>query len=184
MAAPKGNQNAVGNKGGGALTLYKPKMAKQAKMAMRAGYTLVEIGELLGVCEKTIDTWKNTHVEFATALETGRRDADLEVVNSLYYRAKGYSHPAVKIFMTKEGDIVEAPYTEHFPPDTKAAMYWLGNRDPKRWKDRRVEDDANAPTGDTHYHVHVTIPQAAEGQDTSYRNVQSRPRVIENVKEE
>jgi hypothetical protein len=30
---------------------------------------------------------------------------------------------------------VYAPYVEHVPPDTTAAIFWLKNRDPKNWRD-------------------------------------------------
>jgi hypothetical protein len=30
---------------------------------------------------------------------------------------------------------VYAPYIEHVPPDTTAAIFWLKNRDPARWRD-------------------------------------------------
>ena len=28
-----------------------------------------------------------------------------------------------------------APYREHVPPDTTAAIFWLKNRDPAHWRD-------------------------------------------------
>ena len=30
---------------------------------------------------------------------------------------------------------VYAPYREHVPPDVTAAIFWLKNRDPARWRD-------------------------------------------------
>jgi hypothetical protein len=30
---------------------------------------------------------------------------------------------------------VYAPYTEHVPPDTTAAIFWLKNRNPSAWRD-------------------------------------------------
>jgi hypothetical protein len=30
---------------------------------------------------------------------------------------------------------VYAPYVEHVPPDTTAAIFWLKNRDPAHWRD-------------------------------------------------
>jgi hypothetical protein len=54
----------------------------------------------------------------------------------LYQRAVGYHYDAVKIFMpagaTKP---IYAPYVEHVPPDTTAAIFWLKNRDPAHWRD-------------------------------------------------
>ncbi len=49
----------------------------------------------------------------------------------------GYSHEAVKIFCDKDGNITEAPYTERYPPDTAACIFWLKNRQPDKWKDKQ-----------------------------------------------
>src|SRR5271167_3722254 len=55
---------------------------------------------------------------------------------SLYQRANGYSYDAVKIFMPAGAKKpVYAPYREHVPPDTTAAIFWLKNRDPAHWRD-------------------------------------------------
>jgi hypothetical protein len=35
---------------------------------------------------------------------------------------------------------VYAPYTQHYPPDTKAALRWLMNRQPALWRDRQEVD--------------------------------------------
>jgi hypothetical protein len=46
------------------------------------------------------------------------------------------SYDAVKIFLpygSKEP--VYAPYVEHCPPDTVAAIFWLKNRNPAQWRD-------------------------------------------------
>src|SRR6266481_4131197 len=45
---------------------------------------------------------------------------------------------AVKIFLPSgASEPVYAPYTKHYPPDTKAALRWLMNRQPALWRDRR-----------------------------------------------
>ena len=52
--------------------------------------------------------------------------------------ACGYSHPAVKIFMPSgASEPVYVPYTQHYPPDTKAALRWLMNRQPALWRNRQ-----------------------------------------------
>jgi len=44
----------------------------------------------------------------------------------------------VKIFMPSgASEPVYAPYTKHYPPDTKAALRWLMNRQPAVWRDRQ-----------------------------------------------
>ena len=55
---------------------------------------------------------------------------------SLYERANGYSHDALKIFMpagAKQPVVVH--YVEHMPPDVTAGIFWLKNRDPENWRD-------------------------------------------------
>ena len=64
--------------------------------------------------------------------------SDLEVADKLYRRALGYSHEAVKIFMPAGSDEpVYASYTEHYPPDTTAAIFWLKNRSRAYWRDKQ-----------------------------------------------
>jgi hypothetical protein len=68
--------------------------------------------------------------------EIGKAEADKRVERSLYERANGYSYDAVKIFMPAGAKKpVYAPYVEHVPPDTTAAIFWLKNRDPAQWRD-------------------------------------------------
>jgi hypothetical protein len=65
-----------------------------------------------------------------------KAEADSRVERSLYERANGYTYDAVKIFMPAGAKKpVYAPYREHVPPDTTAAIFWLKNRDPARWRD-------------------------------------------------
>ena len=139
MPAPKGNQYAKGNKGGGRPTLYKPQFAIMAQKACEAGFTDREIADLFGVSETTVNGWKIKHQEFSLALKAGKSPADDRVERSLYHRAVGYEHDSVKIFMA-EGKPVYAPYREHYPPDTSAAFLWLKNRRPDKWRDvQRIE---------------------------------------------
>jgi hypothetical protein len=71
--------------------------------------------------------------------------ADDRTERSLYMRANGYSHPAVK-FMTvsdEHGTHIETlHYIEHYPPDSTALCFWLKNRRPDRWRDTQNIDHA------------------------------------------
>lgn len=141
MPAPKGNQNAKGNPGGGRPSSYKSIYAEQARMACEAGFTDLEISKLFGVSEHTINAWKLEHIEFCSALKVGKAPADDRVVRSLYNRAVGYSYEAVKIFMPAGAkEPVYAPYIEHVPPDVTAGIYWTKNRLRAEWRDK--PDDA------------------------------------------
>ena len=67
---------------------------------------------------------------------------------SLFQRAVGYSHKAVKIFMPQGRDApVYADFIEHFPPDPTSMIFWLKNRQPDKWRDKREsgDDEGDAP---------------------------------------
>ncbi len=106
---------------------------------IEAGKTEAEIAEVIGVCLKTIANWKGKHPELLHAVREARQVADDLVEASLYQRAVGYTHPEEKVFQY-EGGVVTHDTKKHYPPDTAAAMFWLRNRQPGRWKEK-VEGD-------------------------------------------
>ncbi len=67
-------------------------------------------------------------------MQAGRDVADADVAHSLHQQAKGFTHPDVKILQI-EGEAKEVPYNRYFPPDSKAAMFWLRNRRRKQWRE-------------------------------------------------
>jgi hypothetical protein len=97
----------------------------------------VEIANAFNVSERAFNEWKRLHPKFVQSLIDGREKADAKVARSLYERARGYSHDAVKIFMPAGAtEPIYAPYTEHYPPDTGAASLWLKNRQRAKWRER------------------------------------------------
>lgn len=145
MPAPKGNKNAVGNRGGGRPTSYNAEYAEWAVKLCRLGATDADIAKAFEVSETTINAWKHEHVEFSEALKKGKAFADAEVADKLFQRATGYSHPAVKMFMF-QGVVVKEEYTEHYPPDTTAAIFWLKNRRSDLWRSvPPPNDDGDGP---------------------------------------
>lgn len=129
----------------------KPEHIKLAKKVALLGATDVEIADVLGVDVRTLYRWRNQNDAFCQALTVGKEVADAKVEDSLYRRATGYSHPAVKI-MACDGVVKHEQYTEHVPPDVTACIFWLKNRRPEAWRDqrehlvtRRDEVDALSP---------------------------------------
>lgn len=120
---------------GGRPTKYKPEYVEQVFKLCLLGATDAEIANFFEVDERTINNWKISYPEFFQSIKDGREKADAEIANSLYNRAKGYEQKTVKVFQY-QGDPVIVPVVEHIPPDTGAAMAWLKNRQPKRWRDR------------------------------------------------
>jgi hypothetical protein len=120
----------------GRPTSYKPEYCKQVQLLCMLGATNKLLAEFFGVNEDTIHTWKKQHVEFSEALSRGRLLPDAKVAQSLYKRAIGYEHKAVKI-MQFNGEPVIVPYTQRYPPDTLAAIKWLSIRRPDLWRDKQ-----------------------------------------------
>jgi len=118
---------------------YKSEYAEQAYKFCLLGATDARLGEFFSVSEQTINAWKASHPQFLESIKRGKEIADAEIAHALYHRAKGYSHPAVKIF-NNQGEIIKEEYTEHYPPDTGAAMAWLKNRQHKDWRDKQEVD--------------------------------------------
>lgn len=125
----------------GRPTKYKPEYDQIAYSMALLGVTDAQLAAAFGVSEQTLNGWKSAHPNFLESLKSGKDEADAKVVRSLYERALGYSHPAVKIITVPRGnnqgsDIEEVPYTEHYAPDTTAAIFWLKNRQRQNWRDR------------------------------------------------
>lgn len=114
---------------------YHPAFAELAYKHCLLGATPKHVASLLRVDDSTVYRWMEAHPEFAAAIDQGREDADANVARSLYKKATGYTHQAVKVFQY-QGQPVVVPYTEIVPPDTEAAKFWLKNRQPEMWKDK------------------------------------------------
>lgn len=126
-------------RGAGRPPIYEAEAhcARATKLSL-LGLNDAEIAEQFGIAEKTLILWKADHPEFCQAINAGKVEADAEMAQSLFNRGRGMKLPAVKIFYDKDkGEPVYAPYVEHLPPDTHAAVRWLTNRQPGRWKERR-----------------------------------------------
>lgn len=120
----------------GRPTSYDPAMCEQARKLCSLGATDIELADFFNVSDRTIYRWAAQFPEFCQALKLGKDEADERVSRSLYHRATGYSHEAVKIF-NADGSPLVVPYREHVPPDTTAAIFWLKNRRPQEWRDRQ-----------------------------------------------
>lgn len=121
---------------GGRPTKYRDDYAAQATKLCVLGATDEDLADFFEVDRTTIWRWAQAHPEFCNALKAGKEAADERVAHSLYHKAVGYTFDSVKIFQ-HQGAVIEAPYKEHVPPDTTAAIFWLKNRRPKEWRDKR-----------------------------------------------
>lgn len=124
---------------GGRPSKYEKIDLKQVEMAARKGWTDEEMCEFFGVVRSTWYEWKLKHKEFSDSLKEWKEEANSRVERSLYERAMGYSVPEDKIF-NQNGEPLIVPTTKNYPPDTAAAIFWLKNRNPEKWKDKQDID--------------------------------------------
>lgn len=121
----------------GRPTEYKPEYAEQAAKLCALGATDFELANFFEVNTATIYRWRNVHPEFCEAVTCGKEKADERVARALYNRAVGYTFESEKIQVMRDGSIVRAPMLEHVAPDPAAAMNWLKNRQPDKWRDKQ-----------------------------------------------
>ncbi len=120
---------------GGRPSKYQKEFFKIAQAMCELGATDADLAAAFGVTTRTISNWQAAHPEFAQAVKVGKAPADDRVERSLYQRAVGFSYDAEKVFNGKDG-IVRANTIEYVPPDTSAAMQWLTNRRPEKWRQK------------------------------------------------
>ncbi len=151
----------------------------QAVKLCAMGATDAEIAHFFDVSVPTLSSWAAIHEDFGAALQKGGAAADERVKRSLYQRAVGYSYESEKIiYDAQSGEVIRAPIDVHVPPDVRAQIFWLKNRDPKNWRDRReVGMDGRMTT--TRITPTMTPQQAAEAFAATIRGA-----VLEEVAEE
>ena len=109
--------------------------------------------EIAARCELSLEVfqrWKKKYSKFCDAIEIGRQEADFSVVEALYKKATGYSVKTNKTHKLKFIDYDPATGKKvkeyeslaigvdesYVPPDLKAEIFWLKNRQPCRWKEK------------------------------------------------
>lgn len=146
---PESKKQKVGRK-----SVYKPEFAQLAENYSLLGATDKEMAEYFNVNESTITRWKKQYPEFCTSIKKGKQIADSNVASKLYNRAIGYDFEE-KHFEIQKASEKDKPSTfvetkrikKHMPSDTTAAIFWLKNRQPQLWRDRK-EVDATVSLGD------------------------------------
>lgn len=107
----------------------------------RDGLTDEQIAKNIGINRDTLYRWKKAYPDFSDALKRGKEVVDRQVENALLKRALGYTYDEV----TFEGDVEVKRVRKQVVPDTTAQIFWLKNRKPEDWRDKReiIKDDDN-----------------------------------------
>lgn len=110
----------------------------------RDGLTDEQIAHNMGIASSTLYDWKKRHPEILEPLKRGKEVVDRQVENALLKRALGYEYEEVKEKF-EDGDITERTVTKkEVAPDVTAQIFWLKNRKPGDWRDKREPEDSTA----------------------------------------
>jgi transcriptional regulator with XRE-family HTH domain len=117
------------------LKYNPPYHLKIAELAARMGLTNEQIAEQMGISKSSLHEWFKKFPELKKIITEAKEEPDKLVIDSLFQRARGYSHKET-IFFHYKGDVVPVDTIKHYPPETVACIFWLKNRLPKDWRDR------------------------------------------------
>lgn len=98
----------------------------------RDGLTDEQIAKNMGIATSTFYEWKKKEKEFSKSLKKGKEVVDFEVENALLKRALGYEYEE----KTYENGILTKKVKKQVAPDTTAQIFWLKNRQVKKWRDK------------------------------------------------
>jgi hypothetical protein len=141
----KASQKLQQKHAGGRPTKYDSSYCAQAIKLCKLGATDKEIADFFDVSESTINEWKLKFPKFSESIKKGKISADADVAERLYERAMGFEHDSEEIKVVSlgngEGSAIERVRVKKiYPPDAVAAMFWLKNRQPDKWRDKKEID--------------------------------------------
>ena len=116
----------------------------------RDGLDKQQIANNCGVGIASLISWEKKYPEIAQALKRGREIADIEVENALFKTACGYEYEEVteeRKLNPETGKfemVVTKKVRKQVQPSNTAQIFWLKNRRPDTWRDRREIDNSDA----------------------------------------
>lgn len=102
----------------------------------RDGLSNKQIAHNIGISEVTFYEWQKKHDKFSKAIKKGKEVIDREVENALYNRA--------------------------IDGDATSMIFWLKNRKPNDWNDRRQVEHSGTMTNNVNVFEGMTTEQLRE----------------------
>lgn len=116
----------------------------------RDGLSEKQIAHNIGISQGTLIRWKKEYPKILHALKKNKEVADRIVENSLFKRANGFEYTETteeRIFnplKNKFEMVVTKKVNKVVLPDTTAQIFWLKNKKPDVWQDRRQIESTEA----------------------------------------
>lgn len=120
----------------GRPTKFTDVIAAKILELAQMGKTDVQIAEITGIAERTLNYWKTNYPDFLQSLKEAKGLADQMVEASLFKTALGYDHETIEEAINERGEVVQLRKEKHYPPNTTAQIFWLKNRKPENWRDK------------------------------------------------
>jgi hypothetical protein len=143
------------------------------------GFTTDQMGRVFGVSPRTVTDWIGKYPDFKSAVQAGKDEFDgVKVENALLKLALGYEYEETSVRSVQlkgfdgEGHKIRVPAKETtktfkvLPPNAKALLFWLTNRQPDRWKMvTTVNANINTKTEHTTRNLQVTADLSKMGTE-------------------
>ncbi len=112
------------------------------KLLAKHGYTMEELADFFSVVPSTLYKWQSEYPKFKEAIRAGRDRFDTDrVENALLQTALGveYTETTVEQYIDKTGkpQTKKKAVKKYIGGNPVAQKFWLSNRDPSRWKEKR-----------------------------------------------
>ena len=173
----------------GRPTKYQPEFVEQVYKLCLLGAVDLELASFFGICEKTLNIWKEIYPDFLQAMTDGKIKADAEVAYKLHGRAIGSEweeEQAIKVKVGAHEEKVEIVTVKRVaPPDTSAAIMWLTNRQRGLWRNTQSlqQLDKNGDPADAGpLRVQIILVGEAPAQRVEQTASRTALRVTENVR--
>ena len=140
------------NKRRGRKPLFRDHMFKEGRKLASLGLTVERLADFWQIDPATLWRWTKKNPSFCKTIKEAREAADAKVTESLFNRACGYQFEEktfestlVIVRPSKDGEpptyeakeYLKKRVVKEVAPDAVACMFWLMNRQPEFWKDRK-----------------------------------------------
>lgn len=131
----------------------------------RDGMKLKDIAFNMGVQQSQLSQWRKKYEEIDDALKNGKEIVDYRVENALLKSALGFRTKEITVTIGKRlvngewVDITKETKTKEIAPNVTAALAWLNNKRPDKWKRNR---DNVVEVDDEDKDIKITIVRGKE----------------------
>ena len=121
---------------------YGQRILAKAKKEAERGLSDIQLCQALGIGITTIYTWKQKYEEFREVLIAAKEVADQHIVNATY-KASQWTEIIEEHKLIRDDGIKKVQeiktIKKTIPPNPALAIFWLKNRQPDTWRDRRED---------------------------------------------